>query len=145
MLDEDELNNEKWSPIINNIGLTGSKADWMSQYINNFCDNNLGAGLTSSNENFPSLLPIAMKVAAHTIGTNLVSVQPMGDTSENIERIEKEVLSENRDRKIEAVINNKKYEEMKIEEHPDYRGPSGKLFYLDFKYGSSKKKNKKRK
>jgi hypothetical protein len=60
----------KWDNLIGNIGLTGSKATWMSQYV----------GLQSQSitqSNFPSMLPIAMKVAAQTVGLDLVSVQPM--------------------------------------------------------------------
>jgi hypothetical protein len=59
---------DKWKNIIGNSGLTGSKADWMSQY----------AGLQSS---FPSMFPIAMKVAAQTVGLDLVSTKPMSAPS----------------------------------------------------------------
>jgi hypothetical protein len=66
---------DKWKGILGNIGLTGSKADWMSQY----------AGLQSQSAtqssfprtSFPSMFPIAMKVAAQTIGLDLVSVKPL--------------------------------------------------------------------
>ena len=62
----------KWDNLIGNMGLTGSKATWMSQY----------AGLqsqttTSTSSSFTNMLPIAMKVAARTVGLDLVSVQPM--------------------------------------------------------------------
>jgi hypothetical protein len=65
---------DKWKDIIGNIGLTGSQAVWMSQY----------AGLQSQSttqSNFPSMFPIAMKVAAQTIGLDLVSTQPMSAPS----------------------------------------------------------------
>ena len=63
---------DKWDNLIGNMGLTGSKATWMSQY----------AGLksqttTSTSSSFTNMLPIAMKVAARTTGLDLVSVQPM--------------------------------------------------------------------
>jgi hypothetical protein len=60
----------KWDNLIGNMGLTGSKATWMSQY----------AGLQSQSitqSNFPSMFPIAMKVAAQTVGLDLVSVKPL--------------------------------------------------------------------
>lgn len=62
-----------------------------------------------------------------------------GNSKEELERIEKEVKTENRDRKIDAVTEDKEYNEMKIEDHPEYGkgGPSGKLFFLDFKYDSN--------
>jgi hypothetical protein len=60
---------DKWKGIIGNIGLTGSKADWMSQYA--------GLQQSTTQSNFPSMFPIAMKVAAQTVGLDLVSVKPM--------------------------------------------------------------------
>lgn len=84
---------------------------------------------------FPSILPIAMQVASRTIGMDLVNVQPMGNITDEMIR---EVNSENRDRKIDSITDDKEYEEMKIQDHPDYiEGPKGKLFYIDFKYGPS--------
>ena len=61
---------DRWNKIIGNTGLTGSQAAWMSQY----------AGLQSQSttkSSFPSMFPIAMKVAAQTVGLDLVSVKPM--------------------------------------------------------------------
>jgi len=65
---------DKWNRIIGNIGLTGSQATWMSQY----------AGLQSQSttqSSFPSMMPISMKVAAQTVGLDLVSVKPMSAPS----------------------------------------------------------------
>lgn len=70
---EDLLN--KWAPIINSVGLTGSKSDWMSQYCESH--SNFEGGLTSSlldnckQEEFPPLLPMSIRVAAQTIGLDL--------------------------------------------------------------------------
>lgn len=51
---------------------------------------------------FDSFLPIAKRIFAKTISNDLVSVQPMGSNSEEeLNRIKKEVQSENRDRKID--------------------------------------------
>lgn len=43
------------------------------------------------------------------------------------------------DGKIESIINDSEYKEMKIEDHPDYSQcrPFSDLFYLDYKYGST--------
>lgn len=89
-----------------------------------------------SDNSFPSNIPIAMRVASKTIRMDLVGLNPMGV---NItDEMVREVNAENRDRKIDSITKDKKYQEMKIEEHPDYnRPPKGKLFYLDFQYGSS--------
>ena len=67
------------------------------------------------------------------MASELVGVVPMGATPDLVA----EVKRINRDRKIEAITEDKPYEEMRVEDHPDYRGPSGKLFYLDYSYGGS--------
>ena len=155
---EDTL--KKWAPILDSMGMTGPKADWMSQYANAHLDNETQRNnkieqiLESNTDNeFPSLLPIAMKVASQTIGQNLVSVQPMshsGMSQEEIDRISAEIKKENRDSKIDAIVEGKDYKELKPEEHPDWKpGPVGNLFYLDYKYGHKKtrrsgKKHKKK-
>ena len=133
---------KKWAPIIESMGVTGSKADWMSQYaeMHSIHENNTQIQSTQSTSNFPTILPLAMKVAAQTVGQNLVSVKPMGGNSDDeLERIKNEIKSQNRDRKIDAIIDDKEFEEMTVEEHPEYKNglPEGKLFYMDYTYGST--------
>ena len=144
---EDTL--KKWGPILDSMGITGSKADWMSQYANAHLDNetqrnNKIEQILESNtdDEFPSLLPIAMKISSQTIGLDIVSVKPMtgpgGMSQEERERIEAEVKGENRDGKIDALIEGKEYTEKKVEEHPDYK--TGGLFYIDYTYGDKSDK-----
>jgi ubiquinone/menaquinone biosynthesis C-methylase UbiE len=137
---------KKWAPILNNMGVTGSKANWMSEYAEMHSKNESVLSntttLNSTSEDFPNLLPIAMKISAQTIGSNIVSVNPIGggNSGDEIRKIREDIKAENRDRKIESLIEDKEFEEMKIEDHPDYKvskGPSGQLFYLDFKYGGT--------
>lgn len=145
---EDTL--KKWGPILDSMGMTGSKADWMSQYANAHIDNETQRNnkieqiLESNTDEFPSLLPIAMKITAKTIGLDLVPVQPMagpgGMSQEERERIEAEVKGENRDGKIDALIEGKEYSEKKVEDHPDYKSGGGQLFYLDYTYGDNSEK-----
>ena len=94
-----------------------------------------------------------MKIAAQTIGQDLVSVKPMshpGMSLEEIDRINAEIKRENRDGKIDAIVEGKDYKEVKPEDHPDWRtGPKGSLFYFDYQYGRKKtrrsgKKHKKK-
>jgi hypothetical protein len=134
---------KKWAPIIDSMGVTGSKADWLSQYAqmqsnNESIEENTLASDTTTE--FPSLLPMAMQVASKTIGMDLVNIKPLaspGMSQEEVDRINNEVKKENRDSKIDALIEGKEYKEMNPEEHPDWKtGPTGKLFYMDFKYGS---------
>ena len=68
---------DKWKGIIGNIGLTGSQAAWMSQY------NGLQSQSTTQSS-FPSMMPIAMKVAAQTVGLDLVSTKPMSAPKNNL-------------------------------------------------------------
>lgn len=141
--EKDKIKN-KWAPILNSMGLTGSKADWLSEYANKHTENesmfaNWPATTDIDNSDFPSILPVAKRVAARTIGQDLVTVQPLGSINhQEMDRIKSEVKAENRERKIDALTENKEFEEMKIEDHPDYKisGPSGQLFYLDYQYGT---------
>lgn len=132
---------KKWAPILESMGMTGSKADWMSEYAEMHSKNETTLSNTTT-EDFPTLLPIAMKVSAQTIGTASVSVAPIGggNSGPEMESIRQDIKIENRDRKIESIVEDKEFEEMKVEDHPDYikpKGPSGQLFYLDFTYGGT--------
>jgi len=139
-MDERERMMKKWAPIMEGIGLTGSKADWMSQYAQMHADNET-AILDAATEQakFPSVFPMATRIAAQTVGLDLVSVVPLGsNTTEELDRIKAEVEAENRDRKIESVIEGQDYEEIKVNDHPDFvPGPRGDLFCLDYSYGGT--------
>ena len=135
---------KKWAPIFDSMGVTNSHWGNLSQLAENQSKQILeeNTSLENTNTEFPSLLPIAMKVASKTIGLDLVSVQPLaspGMSQEEIDRINNEVKKENRDGKIESIIDGKEFKEMKPEDHPDWEKlPTGKLFYIDFKYGHKK-------
>ena len=136
---------KKWAPIIESMGVTGSKADWMSQYVEMHSINESNSQIQQPSvfdqtSNFPSILPVAKRIFAKTVGLDLVAVRPPGGNStDDIDRIEKEVKSENRDRKIDAITDDKEFEEMKVEDHPEYKDglPKGNLFYMDYQYGST--------
>lgn len=131
---------KKWVPIVDSMGVTGSKASWMAEYAQSQQESKIEENtLVTEDTTFPSIFPIAMRMAAQTIGQDLVSVQPMGfNSEEELERIKNEVKQENRDRKIDSLVEGDDFEEMKVEEHPDYKtGPKPQLFYLDFQYGGT--------
>jgi hypothetical protein len=131
---------KKWAPIFDSMGLTGSNSE------------------TTSSE-FPGLLPIAMKVAAKTISDDLIFA-----SKEEIDAVKSRIQSENRDGKIESIVEGGEFIEKKLEDDQEYQklkkrgvsplsAPTGKLFYLDFKYELPKtykktrrsgKKNKKK-
>jgi hypothetical protein len=140
---------KKWAPILNSMGVTGSKATCMSEYAeihsnHTIEENTLSTEYTSND--FPSLLPISKKIVAKTVGLDIVAVKPMnspgGTSEETMERIKAEVKAENRQRKINNVLEDEEYKEMDITEHEDYNGPNGSLLYMDFVYGGSTQSNK---
>lgn len=144
---------KKWSPILSSMGLTGSQLDNLSQLAENQSnqiveENTLATESTSVD--FPTLLPLAMKVAAKTISNDLIFA-----SQEEIDEVKKKVKSENRDGKIEAIIEGGEFIEKKLEDDEEYKelmkkgvtpmsAPSGQLFYLDFKYESPKSHKKTR-
>jgi len=130
---------KKWAPILESIGMTGSKAEWMSEYVEMHSKNETKL---SNTEDFPTLLPTTKRIFAKTVGLNIIPVTPMcgGNSGPEMESIRQDVKIENRDRKIESIVEDKEFEEMKVEDHPYYKesvGPRGELFYLDFKYGGT--------
>ena len=133
---------KKWAPILENIGLTGSKADYLSEYVELNSKQEIE---NSKPEEYSSLLPIAMKVATKTIGQDLIFTSP-----EEINEVKNKVLTENRDGKIESIVDGKEFTEKKLDDDPEYQklmkkgvtpmsSPSSQLFYLDFKYDTHKK------
>ena len=137
---------KKWAPILGSMGMTGSQLDNLSQLAENQSNQILEE---TKSEDFPSLFPISMKIAAQTIGQDLVSVQPMtgpgGMSKEERERIEAEIKQKNRDGKIDSLIEGTEYKEEKVEEHPDYKPGDSPLFYMDYTYSTPHKKTRRSK
>lgn len=144
---------KKWSSILEPIGITGSQLDNLSQLAESKSNHILEENTKSSE--FPSLLPTAMKVASRTLALDLCFA-----SQEEINEVKSRVQSENREGKIDAVIEGNEFTEKKLEDDPQYKelmkkgvtplpAPTGQLFYLDYKYGHKKtrragKKNKKK-
>ena len=138
---------KKWSSILGPMGMTGSQLDNLSQLAENQSNQILEE---TKSEDFPSLLPIAMKVAARTISNDLIFA-----SKDEIDEVKKKVQSENRDGKIEAIIEGGEFTEKKLEDDEEYKelmkkgvtpmsAPSGTLFYLDYKYGDEPHKKTRR-
>lgn len=134
---------KKWANILGSMGMTGSQLDNLSQLAENQSNHILEE---TKSEDFPSLLPIAMKVAARTISNDLIFA-----SKDEIDEVKKKVQSENRDGKIEAIIEGGEFTEKKLEDDEEYKelmkkgvtpmsAPSGTLFYLDYKYGDESTK-----
>jgi len=132
----------KWDSVLSGMGMSEDKKEWMSQYAELHATNEIVTApdeIITSQPDYGSLLPIAMKIAAQTIALDLVPVQPMSSNSvDEMKKIKQEVKAENRERKIDSIVEGKEFNEMKVEEHPDFNGgPVGKLFYMDMVYGST--------
>ena len=138
---------KKWTPILESMGMTVSKLDILSQ-LNESQSNQILEETKA--EDFQSLLPIAMKVASRTMSNDLIFA-----SKEEIDLVKSKVQSENRDGKIESIIEGGEFTEKKLEDDEEYKelmkkgvtpmsAPSGKLFYLDYKYESVKSHKKTR-
>lgn len=137
----------KWGPILGSMGMTVSQLDNLSQLAENQSNQILEETKT---EEFPTLLPMAMKVAAKTISNDLIFA-----SQKEIDAVKSRVQSDNRDGKIEAIIEGGEFVEKKLEDDEEYQqlmkkgvtplsAPTGQLFYLDFKYGNDKSHKKTR-
>ena len=100
---------KKWAPVLENMGVTGDRVEWMAEYAefhsineNAYVNasnvaglgaitnptvatvpgqtiaglNNTYSGVAGSGDVGQNLLPVAMKIAAQTIGLDLVAVKP---------------------------------------------------------------------
>jgi len=134
---------KKWTPILGSMCMTGSQLDNLTQLAENQSNQILEETKT---EEFPSLLPTAMKIAARTISNDLIFA-----SKEEIDAVKSRVQSDNRDGKIEAIVEGGEFTEKKLEDDEEYKelmkkgvtpmsAPSGTLFYLDYKYGDESTK-----
>ena len=111
---------DKWAPILDKFGVTESHATWLSEYVEMHSNSDISPSINDSD--FSTILPQVKRVFAKTIALDLVSVQPIGGiSSDKLDEIKKEVKTENRDRKIDSIVDGKDFEEMKVEDHPDYK------------------------
>ena len=139
---------QKWAPLFNNLGLTGSQLDSLSQLSENQSkqileENTLATEDTSNSNDFPTLLPIAMKVAAKTIGSEIGGFA----SKQEIDAVKSRLTQENRDGKLGSILDDKPFTEKKLEDDEEYKelmkkgvtpmsAPSNSLFYLDYTYGT---------
>lgn len=89
------------------------------------------------------LFPIAKQIFSKTIGLDIGLA-----TQDEINEVKSRVTRDNRDGKIESILDDKPFTEQKIEEDPEYKdlmkkgtsplpGPSPTLFYLDYIIGTT--------
>ena len=148
----DEVIN-KWEKLLG--PMDESKKNWMSEYASkhdiygNIQPGDMAPGTGSIRNSDLPLLPIAMRIAAQTIGQDLVSVKPMSGVGISIEeqmRIDQKIKQENRDRKIKSVMDDVEYVEKKVLTEEEYKEmgiknpPKGNLLYIDYKYGGTSSK-----
>lgn len=139
---------KKWSSILGPMGITGSQLDNISQLAENQSNQVIEENTLESSDtfDFPSLLPLAMKVSSKLISNDLTFA-----SEEEINEVKKKIQSENRDGKIQSITEDIEYVEKKLEDDQEYKdlmkkgvsplsAPSGVLFYLDYQYASEQKK-----
>lgn len=156
-LDKEKIT-KKWAPILEDMDVSEDKKGWLSEYaeIHQINENNMNidGGLQPPSDDdetndisygFPTLLPTVMKVAAKTIGQDLVYVKPMDSIpTEDLERIITRIKQENRQEKIDYILDEREFIENELENDKEYQelcekyNPKGTLMYLDYKYGSNK-------
>lgn len=97
--------------------------------------------MTQSND-FPSLLPTAMRIASSTISKDLIFA-----SDEEIDQVKDRLKKENRSNKLNSILNNIEYVEKKLEDDEEYQqlmkkgihpmgAPKGEIFFLDYNYGT---------
>ena len=88
-----------------------------------------------------TLLPLVKKVFAKTLSQELAFY-----SEEEMMLVKSRINSENRDRKIESILEGTEYVEKRLEDDPEYKelvsrgvkplsAPTGLDFYMDYKYG----------
>jgi hypothetical protein len=129
--------NNKWkTSSLESMRITGSKGDFLSEYTESHSKDEV-----SQNEESNSfLLPISLKVTAKSISSDLIFA-----SKEEIDKVKNRIQVDNRDGKIDAVLEDKDFIEKKLEDDEEYNklmkkgvkpmsAPTGQLFYLDYKY-----------
>ena len=153
---------DKWSSVFDSLSVDESKKDWLSKYAEAHSINESGitgpiaiedqvTGTGSlSDISFP-IMPIVKRVAAQTIGLDLVSVKPMAGplNQDDIDKIEQELKRQNRDLKIDSILNGTEYKEKKGLDKGEREtllgretSPMANLLYADYKYGINTKPGK---
>jgi hypothetical protein len=140
--------NDKWKTALEGMGITGSKADFLSEYAESHSKDKVSHSIDPILKNeeisdFPNLLfPVVKKVFAKTLAGDLGFA-----SKEEVDKVKNRIQVDNRDGKIDAVLEDKEFVEKKLEDDEEYKklmkkgvkpmsAPTGQLFYLDYKYGS---------
>jgi len=137
--------NDKWKTALEGMGITGSKAVFLSEYAESHSKDNSTDPIL--NDDFSNLLfPVVKKVFAKTLAGDLVFA-----SKEEVDKVKNRIKVDNRNGKIDAVLEDKEFVEKKIEDDEEYKklmkkdvtpisAPTGQLFYLDIKYETDEKK-----
>lgn len=121
---------QKWSPIIDSLGVSGETKDWLGIYAQNQQDFSISGN--SNNNSFPDIaFPLVKRVLATTIangGWRKSKKQQLKET-----RINK--LRKIKGKKPNVILPDDEYIDGLVAVQP-LAAPIGQLFYMDFVYKS---------
>jgi len=155
---------EKWKSILDSLNLTDEdKRNWVTEYV----QKNFNYPILDGDDFVPpednlknnikdvNLLPMAMKIAAQTIGVDLVAVKPMSGPSlagtpelneekyinERRKNVLEDIFGETDDLDFDKLDEIKDTDFDKLDKLKDEFMEPGKngLLFLDFNYGNDKK------
>ena len=143
MPNEKDKTISKWGKVLEGIK-DDEKRAWMDNYIDAHDLSGrtfeayqvVDSGETCEDFNFP-LLPISKRIAAQTIGLDLVSVVPLA-APQGYESDENRIKRENYNKRLSLHNKLNKIKEGEYKPKPKKSPPFG-LNYMDFKYGSKAK------
>ena len=130
---------EKWSSVIESLK-NNEKTGWFEQYSQNFGGNipiYSGETTSLSANTFPSLLPMAMKISAQTIGMGGTKKSKAQQLREN--RLNKLRQIDGKDPNIVLPDDEKVPGLVSVQ---PLSAPTGQLLYVDFKYSDIKKERR---
>jgi len=83
----------------------------------------MNSGTQSINNQMVDFLPLVTKAFVGSVALDLVPVIPMdgSNSPDEFKKMRSDIKIENRERRIDSVIGGIKIEEMKIEDHKDYK------------------------
>lgn len=132
---------DKWRPFLNSLSIQDeNNQEWFTNYAEQVehLQPIIETRVNTSGDTAPTLLPVAMKICAQTIGLDLVSVQPTSfplhhETEEEKDTRERMIQAKNRIKKLKEILG----EEYNEDDYKPIEEPKldiVSLLYIDYKF-----------